>query len=149
MLYLSRNRVNGGARGFEEPFDRLLEEMTHGLALAPALATSEFEPTLDVAETDGEWRVKAELPGVAPEDVSISVTGNVLTISGEKKSEAKAEDEKFRRTERRYGKFVRSLEFPAALDGRKVEAKVRNGILVVTLPKAEESRPRTIEVKPA
>jgi HSP20 family protein len=150
MLYLTRNRAPSGARTpFETGLGRLFDEMTGNLGCATpsAPAASEFAPTIDVTESPGEWRVRAEIPGVAPEDVEVSVTGNVLTIRGEKKSEPVAEGENCRRSERRHGKFVRALEFPADVDSRKVDARVKNGILSVTLPKAEEARPKTVTVR--
>jgi HSP20 family protein len=148
MLYLTRNRATNGARTpFETGLDRLFDEMTGNLGISAPEPTSGFEPTIDVAETPAEWRVRAELPGVAPEDVEVSVTGNVLTIRGEKKCESPGEGESCRRGERRYGKFVRSLEFPADVDAKKVDARAKNGVLVVTLPKAEEARPKTVTVK--
>lgn len=148
MLYLTRNRATNGVRTpFETGLDRLFDEITGNLAVATPPAPAEFEPTIDVTETPAEWRVRAEMPGVAPEDVEVSVTGNLLTIQGEKKCESIADGENCRRSERRYGKFVRSLEFPADVDARKVEARSKNGVLVVTLPKAEEARPKTVAVK--
>lgn len=145
MLYLTRNRSNGASA--ESGLDRLFDEMTRGFGFHPAQATSEFEPALEVTEAEGEWTVRAELPGVAIEDVEVSVTGNVLTIRGEKKAETTQEGETYRRSERRYGKFIRSLEFPADLDGRNVEARAKNGVLLVRLPKAEQARPKTIAIK--
>lgn len=144
MFTLTRNRTNGTAlRPFPTGLDRLFDEMTRDFgALAPG-AAAEFAPPLDVTESEGAWTVRAELPGVAAEDVEVSVTGNVLTIRGEKKQESESPG----RSERRYGKFVRALEFPSDLDGGKVEARSKNGVLTVTLPKAEASRPRTVAVK--
>lgn len=148
MLYLTRNRAPNGARTpFEFGLDRLIDEMAGNLGSSAPDAPEEFQPTIDVTETASEWRIRAELPGVAPEDVEVSLTGNLLTIRGEKKGEAVSEGEHCRRSERRYGRFVRSLEFPTDVDSAKVEARAKNGVLVVTLPKAEEARPRTVAVK--
>ena len=138
MMQLTRNRVDGRAW---HPF-QLFDE----LGLAP-LAEAEYTPMLEVTETEGEWRVHAELPGVDPKDVTITVTGNLLTLRGEKKFEEKGEGENVRRAERRYGKFLRSLEFPVDLDAAKVVAKAKNGILTIHLPKAEAALPKTIDIK--
>jgi HSP20 family protein len=145
MFTLTRNRTNGTDRPYATGLDRLFDEMTRDFGLlAPApLADAAFDPALDVSEADGAWTVRAELPGVAPEEVEVSVTGNVLTIRGEKKQESGGAG----RSDRRYGKFVRTLEFPTDLDGGKVEARSKHGVLTVTLPKAEASRPRTVSVK--
>ena len=139
MLYMTRNRPLNGV-------DRLLDEMTRAFDAAP-LAPQAFRPSLDVSEAESAWTVRAELPGVDAKDVELTVTGNVLTLRGEKKSETTSEAEGTRRTERCYGKFERTLEFPTELDGSKVEAHAKNGVLTVTLPKAEASRPRTISIK--
>jgi HSP20 family protein len=149
MLYLTRNRADQRATRPFDGIDRILDEMTRGLRLAApvAAASGDFAPALDIADTAAEWRVAAELPGVAPADVEVSVTDNVLTITGEKKSVTKPEDGNVRRDERRYGKFVRSFEFPGDVDAAKVAARFKDGVLVVTLPKAEASRPKTIAVK--
>ena len=146
MFTLTRNRTNGAAvRPYPAGLDRLFDEMTRDFGqLAPTpVAAAEFAPALDVSEPEGAWTVRAEIPGVAPEEIEVSVTGNVLTIRGEKKQESAGGG----RSERRYGKFVRTLEFPTDLDGGKVEAKSRHGVLSVTLPKAESSRPRTVAIK--
>jgi len=138
MFTLTRNRTNGTARPYATGLDRLFDEMTRdfGLLAPAAFAGAEFSPALDVSEADGAYTVRAELPGVAPEDVEVSVTGNVLTIRGEKKQESESPG----RSERRYGKFVRALEFPTDLDGGKVEARSKNGVLTVTLPKSAEAQ---------
>ena len=144
MLYLTRNL--GPARTYDG-IDRMFDEMTRGFGLGAPAATGAYQPSLDVAETADAWRVAAELPGVAPSDVEVSVTENVLTIGGEKKHAPKDEGDNVRRDERRYGKFVRSLEFPGDVDAAKVSARFKDGLLVVTLPKAEASRPKTVSVK--
>jgi HSP20 family protein len=145
MFTLTRNRTNGTARPYATGLDRLFDEMTRDFGLlAPApLPDAAFGPALDVSEAEGAWTVRAELPGVAPEEVEVSVTANVLTIRGEKKRESEGAG----RSERRYGKFARTIEFPTDLDGGKVEARSKNGVLTVTLPKAEASRPKTVSVK--
>ena len=141
---LSRTRPNGSVWHLDP--EGLLDEMTRGFGFASGVGTS-FDVALDVVETGDEWQVHAELPGVAAEDVDVSVTGNVLTIRGEKKAESRAEGESTRRSERRFGKFVRALEFPSDLDSQKVEARAKNGVLTIRLPKAEAARPKTIQVK--
>ena len=142
MLYLTRNRAHDGvARPFENGIDRLFEEMTRGFGAAEA-----FEPSLEVSETAGEWRVKTDLPGVAPEDVEVSVTGNLLTIRGEKKLASDVKEDQFHRIERRYGTFSRSFSLPQTVDAGKVAAEYKNGVLTVRLPLREEAKPRQIKV---
>ena len=149
MTQLARNQTNGRvAWPMPAGLDRFFDEFTRGLGAAPLAAPgAEFAPTIDVSETPTEWRVRAELPGIAAEDVKVAVTGNVLSLSGEKKADAEESGESWRRSERRYGRFARTLEFPADVDASRVAAKAKNGILTIVLPKAEASRPRTIAVQ--
>ena len=145
----NRNANGTSVRPYAAGIDRLFDEFTRGLGIAPALGASDmdFAPMVDVSETADEWRVRAELPGVTPEEVEVSVTGNVLTLRGEKKGDVSEASGNWRRSERRYGKFVRALEFPTDVDAKRVEARFKNGVLTVTLPKAETSRPKSISVK--
>ena len=101
---------------------------------------------LDVYETDDAVVVKGALPGVRPEEVDISVTGDVLTIKGETKSEEETKDGNYHRRELRYGAFARSVALPTLVDHDKAEATFENGILTISLPKAEEVRPKSIKI---
>jgi len=109
--------------------------------------TSNWWPALDVAERDESVIVKAELPGMTREDIDVSVEGNVLIISGEKKELEEDKKEDFYHVERRYGTFRRTITLPSDVDPSKIEATYRDGILTVELPKTEEAKPRQIEVK--
>ena len=102
---------------------------------------------VDLSETDGHVVVKAALPGIQPEDVDISVSDGVLTIKGETKSEEKSDGENYHRREIRYGAFSRSIALPAEVNDAKAEAEFQDGVLTVTLPKAEEARPKQIMIK--
>ncbi|MCY2932468.1 MAG: Hsp20/alpha crystallin family protein [Planctomycetota bacterium] len=106
-------------------------------------------PALDVAEHEKEYVVHAELPGIKPEDVEISVLDNVLTISGEKKEEAETAGRSWQHVERRYGAFRRSIQLPAGVEPEKVSVDYRDGVLRITLPKSEKAMPRRITVKAA
>jgi HSP20 family protein len=101
---------------------------------------------LDVYETDDVLVVKGALPGVRPEEVDISVTDGVLTIKGETKSEEENKDENYHRRELRYGAFSRSVALPTRVDHDKAEAKFENGMLTISLPKAEEVKPKSIKI---
>jgi len=101
---------------------------------------------LDVYETNEALVIKTSLPGVKPEEVDITVTGDVLTIKGETKSEEKVENANYLRQERRYGSFQRSVQLPGDLKSEKAEASFENGVLTLTIPKAEEAKPKTIKV---
>lgn len=130
-----------------EMMDRLFEESfarPRGRWLVPLdLETL----AVDMYETDDKIVVKASLPGVKPEEVDISVTGNTLTIKGETKAEEEVKEENYLRRERRYGAFSRSLSLPTQVEVEKAEAVFENGVLTLTLPKAEAVRPKTIKVK--
>lgn len=106
-------------------------------------------PSVDVSETDKEITVRAEVPGLDPDDLDVSVTGNVLTFSGEKKESSEKKGENYSYTERRFGSFRRSITLPAAVDAGKVSAKHRNGVVTIVLPKLESERPKRIPVKEA
>ena len=108
---------------------------------------TEFAPAVDIKETDTEIVVKAEVPGMDAKDINISVTGEVLTIKGEKKAELEEKEENYHLIERSHGSFSRSLVLPAAVDMDKIEAKYDKGVLTVSCPKREEVKPKAIEIK--
>lgn len=107
---------------------------------------SMWTPAVDIAERDDEYLVRMELPGVRKEDVRITIENNILTIRGEKKQEETKSDDGFRRVERSYGSFQRSFTLPSAVRADKIDAVSQDGVLTVRLPKAEEARPKQIEV---
>ncbi len=102
---------------------------------------------LDLYETGDALVVKAALPGFRPEDVDISIQGDVLTIRGELKHEEKVERENYYRRELRHGTFSRSLPLPVRVEHEKAEAEFEQGVLTITLPKAAEARPKSIKVR--
>jgi HSP20 family protein len=112
-----------------------------------AALTASWAPVCDVFEDKDSAKIVAEIPGVKPEDVKISIENQVLTIRGEKKQVAEEKTERVHRYERSYGLFERSFALPKLMDADKIEATYDNGILTVTLPKAERARPREISVK--
>jgi len=105
----------------------------------------DWMPQVDISETKEAFIVKAELPGVEKEDVNVNFENSVLTIRGEKKVET--EDKKRHRVECAYGSFIRSFTLPQTIKADKIEAVYKNGILNLTIPKAEEAKPKQIEVK--
>jgi HSP20 family protein len=108
---------------------------------------AEFSPAVDVTETAEAVVVKAEVPGMDAQDINISVTGDVLTIKGEKKSEREEKEKNYHVVERSYGSFSRSMTLPAAVNLEEIEAKYDKGVLTVTCPKKEEVKPKAIEIK--
>jgi HSP20 family protein len=104
-------------------------------------------PALDVFEEKDELVVKAELPGMEKDNVEVNLTDHTLTIKGEKKKEEEVKEEKYYRSERSYGSFVRTLQLPADVQADKVKASFKNGVLEVRLPKTEEAKAKEIKVK--
>jgi len=102
---------------------------------------------VDMYTTDDAVVVKAAVPGVKPEDIDISLSGNTLTIKGETKAEEEIKEENYIRRERHYGAFSRTLTLPTPVVADEAEAKFENGILTLTLPKVEEAKPKVIKVK--
>lgn len=139
----------GGILSMQREINRLFDSFFRGGAQEDeGLFPCAWAPAVDLAEKEGDFVVKAELPGVDRSDVRITMQDNVLTIRGEKRQE-KEESGKpnYRRVERSYGSFERSFALPAPVKSDGVEAAFKDGILTITLPKAEEARPRQIDVK--
>lgn len=108
-----------------------------------------WSPSVDISETDGSVMVKAELPGLDAKNIDIDITGDVLTLRGEKKTEEEKKEERYYCRERHYGSFQRSFRLPAGVQSDKVDAKFKNGILTIDIPKSEESKQKKIEIKSA
>jgi HSP20 family protein len=113
------------------------------------LTSGPWTPAVDVYETNDAIVLKADLPDVKQEDVDISVEGNTLSIRGERKQEKEVHDKNYYRMERSYGNFVRSFSLPATVDSEKIDATFSHGVLKLTIPKREESKPKQIKVKVA
>ncbi len=138
---------------FERDMHRLFDDILgHELGLSP-IWTEEgragFIPRVDVVETDKEVRISAELPGMSEDDIELTVDDDTLIIRGEKRTESEHQEGSTYRMERSYGSFRRVVQLPSEVKPDKAEAVYANGVLTVTLPKAETSRVRTITVKHA
>jgi HSP20 family protein len=107
---------------------------------------TEFVPRTDIAETESQYEVTAELPGFKPEEIHVELNRELLTISAERKEEKEEKGKTFHRVERQYGTFRRSVTLPNAAEAEKVMAEYKDGVLAVTVPKAEEARPTKIKV---
>ena len=103
-------------------------------------------PPVDIYETVDSLVLKAELPGINPDEVEIRVEDNTLYLKGERKFEKEVKEENLHRVERSYGTFTRSFALPNTIDSGKVKAEYENGILTLTMPKREEAKPRTIKI---
>lgn len=136
----------GGLTSLRQAMDRLFEDsFVRPSRLWPDMLSE--EPALDMYQTDKDVVVKASLPGMKPEEVDVSVTGDVLTIKGEHKEEQEVKEADYFQKERRYGTFQRSLRLPVAVKSDKADAVFEDGILTLTLPKTEEVKPKQIKVK--
>jgi HSP20 family protein len=128
--------------------DRLFSEaMGRGWGREEALTTAVWMPAVDVFETEESIVLKADLPDVNKDEVDISVQNNTLTIRGERKREKEVNEKDFYRMERTYGSFARSFGLPPTVDAERIDASFANGVLTLTLPKREESKPKQIKVK--
>lgn len=140
--------------------DRLFDEFARGMMVSPfyrrALDWDPFRkiekvtglvmPDVDVTETEDELRITAELPGMEENDVEIELSGNQLTVRGEKKEEREETKKDYHISERRYGSFRRSLQVPDTVDTEKIDAKMKNGVLTVVLPKTEEAKSKARKI---
>ena len=124
--------------------DRVFESAFGSTVRSPG-TLSRWTPAVDVYQDKDQFTVVAEVPGMKKEELEISLNGDTLTISGERKTEEKGDDHRFR-SERFFGRFQRSLTLPSAVNTEKVKATYKDGVLEVVLPKAEEAKPKQIEV---
>lgn len=126
-----------------EAMDRLFND-----AFTPSTFTGGLQiPAVDLYQTDDEVVVKASLPGLKAEDVQITVTGEMLTLKGEFKQKDEVKERAYHLREQRYGAFERTFALPTEVVSDKAKAEFENGILTITLPKAEEVKPKMITVK--
>ncbi len=145
-MYLVRR--NNPASNFPHSFDRFFEDFWN----APAARDYDqdsvvWSPRVDVKETKDAYEVLADLPGLQKEDISISLHNDVLTLKGERKYKDEKEDENSYYAERSYGSFCRSFQLPAKVNTDSVNAEYKDGVLHLSIPKAEEAKPRDIQIK--
>lgn len=126
-----------GIRLFQDSLSRLFSET----------GSRPWSPAVDIYETENELVLKADVPEVDPKNVAIQLENGTLTLRGERKFENQANGRGFHRIERSYGSFVRAFSLPDTVDGEKVKADYKGGVLTITLPKKEVAKPRTISVE--
>ena len=122
-------------------FGRLFNEWQSGSERA-------WTPAIDVVREDGHLVVRADLPGVKPEEVKIEVEDDILTVSGEHQESKEEKDKNYVRRERRYGSFSRSMALPAGVDAEKIKAETHDGVVEVTIPLPKEAKKETVAIKP-
>jgi HSP20 family protein len=125
-------------------FNRLFDRFWTG-QLEP-LQIGRWAPPVDVSETDEAVLVRAEIPGVDPDKVEITIEGDVLTIRGEKPEQREAQEHDYYRVERHYGSFVRNIQLPAAVVKDKAEAVARHGVLTIRLPRRDDQKPKRVPI---
>ncbi len=144
------NPMREAADLFNE-FDRVLESPLYRARMGMPLRTNDvvgsWSLALDVAEKGDVFTIKASLPGIKPEDLNVTLEDNVLTVQGEVKEDETIEEETYHIRERRFGSFSRSLRFPVPVNANEIVASYDNGVLTLTVPKAEEVKPKRIEIK--
>jgi len=142
-----------GGFGLLEPFRREVEDVMERFfgdegSNGRFAALKSWAPRVDMEETDKEVLVKADLPGVDPKAIEISVENGVLTVRGEKKEEKEEKKKNYHRVERFTGSFYRAIPLPAGVEADKVSATSANGVVTITVPKKPEAQPRKITVTP-
>jgi HSP20 family protein len=122
-------------------FDRMFEDLLDG-------REREWMPAIDVERENGNLVVRADVPGITPEEVKIEVQDDILTVSGEHEERKEKKDKHFLRRERRYGSFSRSLALPAGVEAKKIKAKTHDGVVEVTIPLPQETKKETVTITP-
>jgi HSP20 family protein len=131
----------------QDELNRLFGRTFNGSEMTRPGSTGSWLPALDVYETADKIVVSAELPGLDPKEVEVSVEDSTLTIRGQRHFEQETDEQNYRRIERRYGSFTRSIRLPQTADTEKIDARFDKGMLTVEVPKREEAKPKRIEVK--
>lgn len=150
MFLTTRNAQRDPATAEVNRISRLLSDAFGGLDWQYRdSVTAAWVPPVDILEQPDAIRITVEVPGVRPEDVKISLEGNVLTIHGQKQQVAEEKTERVHRYERTYGVFERRFTLPATVDAKNIKASYDQGVLTVTLPKMAEAQPRQIQVEVA
>jgi HSP20 family protein len=142
-------------RSLRTEMDRLFDNFTSRFGVAPFFQTrfdtslSLPSPAVDITEEEGAFNVSAEVPGMSEKDINVSLSGDTLTIKGEKRQEREEKGDNRYLSERSYGAFQRSFSLPEDVDREKIAASFAKGVLTVTLPKSAKAAPKKIEVKAA
>ena len=126
-----------------------LDRLVHRFPALDDDTSPSWAPVVDIFERGDELVLRAELPDVNKEDLDLKVENDVLTLRGEKRRDESVKEEDYRRVERRYGSFTRRFSLPSTVDTSRIQANYSNGVLEVVLPKAEDAKPKQIDVKVA
>jgi len=131
----------------QDRMNTLFEQTLSRTRAEEGIAASTWAPAVDIYETPDTVEMKAELPGLSRDDIEIQIRDNTLTLRGERRFAKEAQEENYLRIERAYGAFQRSFTLPATVQQEKIRAVFRDGVLELTLPKAEEAKPKKIAIE--
>ena len=129
------------------PFSQFQRELSRFFDERSDVVTSDWAPRVDIKEYDDKFVLDADVPGVDPKDIDITMEDGVLSVRGKRELENVEERKNFRRVERSYGSFYRRFSLPETVDGNNIKAKAKDGVLTVEIPKLEKVQPRRIEIK--
>ncbi len=145
LVHFYPNSLNGISKEIDNVFNTFFDDSTR--MNTERKSDLDWQPRVDVRETEDAFLLVAELPGISKDDLNIEFEDNVLRISGERKSKTEDEKTNVLRSERIFGKFRRTFKVNTRVNADKIEAGYENGLLTITLPKAEEVKPKSIKVK--
>jgi HSP20 family protein len=147
-MALARWTPMGNLQSFQDEMNRMFNQFFRGGTGEEAgWGVRTWTPPVDLYETDDALILKAELPGVSKDDVSIEIHQNTLVLRGQRKHEAEVQQDRYHRVERAYGTFQRSFVLPTMVDQKKVQATYKDGVLELRLPKSEAAKPKRIAIQ--
>lgn len=146
-MYLTRWNPTRDLLDITDEMNRLVKNVFDSDTRETSLFKGTWNPAVDISEDKDNFYLHVELPGLTKEDVKVKYEEGLLSVTGEKKAEKEEKDVNYHRVERSYGKFERSFRVPSRIVNENIDADFSNGVLTVTLPKAEEIKPKEIEVK--
>jgi HSP20 family protein len=140
---------SGSIKGELESMRREMDRIWDRFSRESSTSERDWNPSLDLMETEASLVAEVEVPGINPDDIDISVTSDMLTVTGEKKQQTDEQEKNYHVLERAYGRFSRSIPLPTAVNPDRVEARYKDGILRITMGKSEGAKSKRIEVKTA
>ena len=149
MTYLTTRRPMRNLFNFHNEIERIFGDVFGSQEGGTDTEETYWMPTVDIAETENGYEIRAELPGVSEDDVNVSVTDNLLTVKGEKRHETEMEGKNYHRVERRYGSFQRRFTLPSEVATDDIKAEFTDGVLTLSIPKPETVKPTEIPITTA
>jgi HSP20 family protein len=132
---------------FRQDMEKFFDHYNRQSEDQSAIATCAWVPAVDIKEEGQQFVIEADIPGVEPKDIEVSMDNGVLTIKGERQSESQDEGQNYKRVERTYGSFYRRFSLPDTADAEHIQASGKNGVLQISIPKRELAKPRKISVQ--